>query len=306
MIKKPQISIIIPLLNEQENIESLQKRIHEIMTDRQYEILFVDDGSSDTSWSIIARLARENLAVHGIRFSRNFGYQSALTAGYDAALGDAVITMDSDFQHPPELLPQLIEQWEQGYPIVYAKRLDRKDSWLKKVTANWYYALLTSISSVAIPRHVSDFRLLDRKVVDYIKSCREHHRYLRGLVAWSGFVYTTVNFQQPERAAGTIKNSWTKLITMAVDGLTSFSIVPLRLAAYAGVFVILTGVAMLAFIAIEALFFNGYYPLFKWLVVILYIFMGVQFLLLWLIGEYIGRIYEQQKERPLYIVAEKV
>jgi dolichol-phosphate mannosyltransferase len=229
-----------------------------------------------------------------------------LSAGYDVARGDAVISMDADLQDPPTLLLDMIAVWEDDFDIVYARRVNRDDGFLKKLTARWYYRFLDSVAEVKIPRNVGDFRLIDKKVLTELKRCKEKARYLRGMVAWTGFKHSFVDFIRPNRLSGNTGYTWTKMFRLAFDGLTGFSLFPLKIAAYIGVFVIITGVAMFVGISIDAFIKHVHYPLFKWLVTIIYIFMGVLFLLLWLIGEYIGRIYEQQKDRPLYIIDESI
>jgi dolichol-phosphate mannosyltransferase len=223
-------------------------------------------------------------------------------AGYEQAIGDAVISMDADLQDPPELIPALIKKWEDGSAIVYARRAHREDTYLKKLTAQWYYSFLDATSAVTMPRNVGDFRLIDKKVLEYIKGIKDRSPYLRGLVAWSGYQYSFVDFKRPNRKSGTTGYTWSKMIKLAFDGVANFSLFPLKLAAFIGIFVIVTGIAMFLYISFDALVHAIYYPLFKWLVTIIYIFMGVQFLLLWILGEYVGRIFEQQKERPLYII----
>jgi dolichol-phosphate mannosyltransferase len=308
MNKKKRLSIILPIYNEAKNLhllyESLTKALDKKSKDFIYELIMINDGSLDDSWSIIQTLQQKNSHIMGINFSRNFGYQAALTAGYKHATGDAIITMDSDLQHPPELIDPMIKEWQKGYKIVYARRIDRQDTFLKKITARFYHYLLDSISEIKIPQGVSDFRLLDRQIVDEINQYHEKSRYLRGMIAWMGFDHTFVDFHQPSRQHDETKYTWSKLIKIAFDGIIGFSIIPLKLAAYAGFFVILTGTIMLGIITIDALFFQGQYPLFKWLVTILYIFIGVLFILLWILGEYIGRMYEELKGRPLFIIKE--
>jgi dolichol-phosphate mannosyltransferase len=210
--------------------------------------------------------------------------------------------MDTDLQDPPELIIPMLEKWKQGYQIVYARRIDRKEGFFKRKTAQWYYKFLGYVSDIIIPRNVGDFRLIDKQVLHSIRQCREKSRYLRGMVAWAGFRNTFVDFARPNRTNGATGYSWSKMIRLAFDGLTGFSLFPLKIAAFVGLFVIITGILMFSYITIDAFFFKVNYPLFKWLVTVIYIFMGVQFLLLWIIGEYIGRIFEQQKGRPLYIV----
>ncbi|MBI2775491.1 glycosyltransferase family 2 protein [Candidatus Dependentiae bacterium] len=303
------ISIILPIYNEAENISLIYielSKIFERLDCYNFEIIFVNDGSSDESWNLISKLAESDKRITSINFSRNFGHQMALTAGYDYAHGDAIITMDADLQDPPQLIIEMLKKWDQGFQIVYARRTDRKDSFLKKITAQWYYLLLDKIADVHIPRNVGDFRLIDKKVLTTIRNCREKSRYLRGMVAWSGFRSTYVDFNRSNRHAGKTGYTWAKMIKLAFDGMTGFSLFPLRLAAFIGIFVIATGGAMLLFICCDTFFYGIYYPLFKWLTTIMYIFMGIQFLLMWILGEYIGRIFEQQKGRPLYIIDDVV
>lgn len=304
------LSIIIPVYNEEKNLPVLYTELMRVLSQHlssfRYEILFVNDGSKDGSWQAISEMAQKDASLKALNFSRNFGHQMALTAGYDLAQGDAVITMDADLQDPPALLVELVRAWQQGADIVYARRIDRQDTFLKRLTAKWYYILLDAVSDVRIPRNVGDFRLIDKRVLTELKKCSEKARYLRGMVAWMGFKQAFVDFKRPDRAAGITGYTWTKMITLAFDGMTAFSLFPLKIAAFVGFFVMVTGSLMFAYITLDALINNVRYPLFKWLVTVIYICMGVQFLLLWLIGEYVGRIFEQQKKRPLYIVQERV
>lgn len=303
------VSIIIPVYNEETNIPSIYKELtsilqHEITND--YEIIFVNDGSKDASWYKICQLAQRDKHIKALNFSRNFGHQIALTAGYDIASGEAIITMDADMQDPPSILAQLIAKWKEGADIVYARRIDRQDTFLKRITAQWYYIFLDAVSDVRIPRNVGDFRLIDKCVLHELRKCSEKSRYLRGMVAWMGFKQEYIDFKRPNRASGVTGYTWKKMFTLAFDGMTAFSLFPLKIAAFVGIFVIVTGILMFSYITFDAFINNVRYPLFKWLVTIIYIFMGVQFLLLWLLGEYIGRIFEQQKNRPLYIVQDKI
>ena len=304
------ISFVIPVYNEEENLPVLYKKLKEICDQLQQtynaELLFVNDGSKDNSWQIIKKLSETDSRVKGVLFSRNFGHQMALTAGYDHANGDAVISLDADLQDPPELIQEMIKQWEAGFHIVYARRSSRNDGFFKDLTAFVYYKLLHLVAQVPIPQHVGYFRLLDKSVLTVINQFREQARYLRGMVAWTGFSHTFIDFKRPERIHGTPAYTWSKSIQLAFDGLANFSLFPLRIAAFVGFFVIMTGSLMFAYITFDAFLHGTRYPLFKWLVTVIYIFMGVQFLLMWLLGEYIGRMYDQQKNRPLYIVQEKI
>lgn len=302
------ISLVIPVYNEEKSLPILIPTLLPILqklSAYEFEIILVNDGSADKSWNLITQYVEKYPFVRGINFSRNFGHQAALKAGYDNAIGDAVITMDADLQDTPSLLIDLIAAWQAGNDIVYARRTDRNDTALKKITAHWYYKLLDHIADVTIPRNVGDYRLVDRKVADIIKNSEECSLYLRGFVAWTGFKHTFVDFKRDERVEGVSGYTWSKMFKLAFDGVTSFSLFPLRLAGYAGILVLLSGFAMFVYITIDAVWFHVHYPLFKWLVTIVYMCMGVQFMLLWLIGEYIGRIHVQQKKRPLYIIADK-
>lgn len=305
---KKMVSIIIPVFNESAVLhklyDALQQIIQEIEKKYNYELIFVDDGSKDGSWEILKELALLNNHIKIISFSRNFGHQMALTAGYDSAIGDALITIDADLQDPPSLILSLIDKWEKGFYIVYARRVARKDSYLKKFVAHVYYALLHLVADVSIPRNVGDFRLIDKIVLQSIQSVRETTRYWRGMIAWTGFTHTFVDFERDERAGGSPGYTWKKSFQLGFDGITGFSSFPLKIAAFVGCFVIATGSLMFGYITYDALINNVRYPLFKWLTTTIYIFMGVQFLLMWLIGEYIGRIYTQQKQRPLYLIKE--
>lgn len=303
---KKKISIIVPIYNEEANIALIYSTIIDIVKTISdyytYELILVNDGSNDNSWPIITALAQNDDHVKALNFSRNFGHQMALTAGYDHASGDAIISIDADLQDPPHLILEMIKSWQEGNSIVYARRANRHDSFLKKITALLYYRFLDAVSDVKIPRNVGDYRLIDRKVLEALQECREKARYLRGMVAWTGFKHAFIDFNRPNRHAGETGYTWNKMVKLAFDGLTGFSLFPLKIAAFVGTFVIGTGVAMFGYITLDTILFGIDYPLFKWLVTIIYIFMGLQFILLWLIGEYIGRIHEQQKNRPLYII----
>ncbi|EKE21125.1 MAG: hypothetical protein ACD_7C00348G0010 [uncultured bacterium] len=303
------ISIVIPIYNEEKNIALLYRVLNEVfkkIPQYEIEIIFVNDGSRDNSWKEIVKIAKKDNRIKAIIFSRNFGHQIALTAGYDIACGDAIISMDADMQDPPRVILQMLKKWEKGFEIVYARRINRKDGILKKITAKVYYTLLDNVSEVEMPRNVGDFRLIDKKVLLELKRCREKYRYLRGMVAWIGFKSGFINFKRPNRINGETAYTWKKMIKFAMDGFTGFSMFPLKIASYAGVFVVLTGVLMFLYVSYDFLLNDTPYPLYKWLVIMVYIFIGVQFVLMWLIGEYIGRIHDQQKERPLYIIREKI
>lgn len=305
---KKKLSFVIPVYNEEGCLPLLYDKLKELMDglSERYdsEVVLVNDGSRDSSWVIIKKIAQTDNRIRGVCFTRNFGHQMALTAGYDKAQGDAVISLDADLQDPPALVKEMVAKWEEGARIVYARRSSRNDGFLKNITAFFYYKLLHAVADVPIPQHVGDFRLIDRVVLECIKECREQARYLRGMVAWTGYSHAFVDFKRPERISGTPAYTWRKSLQLAFDGLANFSLFPLRIAAFMGAVVVFSGTLMFLYISYDAFVFGTRYPLFKWLVTILYIFMGVQFFLMWLLGEYIGRIYEQQKNRPLYLVKE--
>ncbi len=241
------ISIIIPAYYEQDNIEPIYCKITEQFAyhpDRYtYEIIFIDDGSKDQTWKRIVQITDRDARMRGIKFSRNFGHQMALTAGYDIARGDAIISMDADLQDHHELLISMICARQQGAHIVYARRVQRKDGFLKRITAGWYYYLLSTVSDLHIPRHVGDFRLIDHKVLTTLIQCREKARYLRGMVAWTGFTSTYIEFERPNRHAGVTGYTWKKMIKPASDGLISFSTFSLKFIGYCGVVILgITGV----------------------------------------------------------------
>jgi len=221
--------------------KELKKVLLTFSENYNHEIIMINDGSKDSSWEIIIKMIQNDNYIIGVSFSRNFGYQAALTAGYEYCHGDAIITMDSDLQHPPHLIESMIQQWEKGSKIVYARRLDRNDTFLKKFTARAYHFILDLVSEVKIPEGISDFRLLDRQVVDEINHYHEKSRYLRGIIAWTGFKHTFVDFHQPSRKNAVTKYTWSKMLKLAFDGVTGFSLFPLKLAAFIGIFVIFTG-----------------------------------------------------------------
>lgn len=303
---KKLISLVIPIFNEEQNLlflyEALKPILQSINSTYDYEIVLIDDGSKDRSWEIMQDLAFQNNFIKIISFSRNFGHQMALAAGYDAARGDAIITMDADMQDPVTLITNMIAEWERGFYIVYARRITRKDDLVKKFVANVYYRILALIADVQIPRNVGDFRLIDRKVLQVLEGINSSTYYWRGMVAWTGYAHTFVDFKRNERLNGSSGYTWKKSLKLGLDGITSFSSFPLEIAAYVGIFVIATGALMLGYITYDALIHSTRYPLFKWLVTIVYIFMGVQFVLMWFVGEYIGRIYKQQKQWPRYVI----
>ena len=306
MSEKPRLSVVIPVFNEAENLLPLYARLTKVLKN-SYEIIFIDDGSTDNSLLAITALHQRDNKVKAVGFSRNFGHMAALSAGLDMAKGDAVITLDADLQHPPELIPELVKQWETGAEVVNTIRKESKGAGpFKGLTAGLFYWLINRIARINLPAGSADYRLLDRKVVDTLKNVRERSRFLRGLISWIGFKQTFVEYTAEARTAGKSKYSFGKMFAFALDGITSFSAAPLRLATYLGLVV-----AGLSFLYI---LYAVYIRLFTsraiegWtsvLVTVLFI-GGIQLIFLGVIGEYLSRVFEEAKQRPLYIISRQI
>ena len=306
-MKKPTFTVIAPIYNELENIPELYPRIRDVMdqTGEPWELILVDDGSSDGSTEVIRKLAENDSRVRPVIFARNFGHQIAVTAGVDYSRGDAVVIIDADLQDPPEVILDLIAKWREGFEVVYAVREEREgETWFKKTTAALFYRLIHAITNVNIPLDTGDFRLMDQKVVAVMKQMREKHRFLRGMSAWVGFKQVGVNYKRKPRHAGTSKYPLKKMIQFALNAITSFSYFPLQLATYIGF--IAAGLSVLAIpIIIILRLTTGTALLGQATTLVMVLFLGgVQLISLGIIGEYIGRIYDESKNRPLYIVAE--
>ncbi|WP_132461502.1 glycosyltransferase family 2 protein [Rhodovulum marinum] len=302
-------SFIIPFMNEEDVLEALLVRMTHLMSalDGACEVVFVDDGSSDSGAAIIASAARRDPRMKLIRLSRNFGHQIAVTAGLNRVCGRAVIIMDADLQDPPEVVHDLVAQWKDGYEIVHAQRRAREgETRFKKMSAQLYYRLLSALSSVDIPRNVGDFRLVDAKVVEAIRSMPERDRYLRGMFAWVGFRQTIVQFDRPQRFAGETKYPIKKMIRLAMDGVVGFSDAPLRLALWLGAFVSLGAMFYGIYIVIIALFTGGLVAGWASTIVVLSFLSGINLLISGVIGLYVGRIHNESKERPLYFISESI
>ncbi len=302
-------SYIIPAFNEEENVKLIYERLLNLVSkyDADYEIIFVDDGSRDKTKEVLKKLASKNSNLKIIILNRNFGHQAALTAGLKYAKGDAIISMDCDLQDPPEIIEKMIEEWKNGSDVVYARRTNyRDDNFVKKYASKIYYKILTRISDISIPQNVGDFRLISKAVLNEINNMPEKSRYLRGMVAWTGFKHSFVNYHRPDRLAGKSGYSFKKLITLAVNGFLDFSFLPLRIGLALGIISIITGTFLLSYQIYDAVINGAYYHLYKWLSVAMFIFMGFMFMLLWIIGEYIGKIYNEVRSRPIYIVGETV
>lgn len=304
-----QYSVIVPMYNEEEVIATTFSRLKEVMdgTDELYELIFVNDGSRDASAQIVSDLADQHKEVVLIDFSRNFGHQVAITAGMDYARGQAIIIIDADLQDPPEVMLQMIDKWKEGYEVVYGKRIKRKgETWFKKTTAKVFYRLLNTLTNVDIPTDTGDFRLIDRKVCDVLKGLKEKNRFVRGLISWIGFKQTSVEFVREERFAGETKYPLKRMIKFAMDGITSFSYKPLRIATYIGFAISSFSFIYLLIVLYQRLFTDSTTVGWSSIVAINLFFNGIILILLGVIGEYIGRIYEESKGRPLYIVKDIV
>lgn len=302
------ISVIIPTYNEEKNIAPVVKRMTQVLKSYRYELLFVDDGSGDATVPEIKKAIKKNPAIKLISFYRNFGHQMALSAGYQAVQGDCVITMDADLQDPPETIPAMIKEWEKGSLIVYAKREARDgDGPFKSLTASFFYRFMNLLSDTPIPVEVGDFRLIDRQVVDYLNSLPEQALFLRGLVAWGGHPAAYVYFKRGKRFAGKTHYPFSKMLNFALEGITSFSIKPLRLATYLGFFAAVIGFlgilyAVLGKIFLPSHWVTGWTALFVGIMFI----GGVQLITIGIIGEYIAKIYKEVQRRPRFLIKEKV
>ncbi|MFA9289260.1 MAG: glycosyltransferase family 2 protein [Weeksellaceae bacterium] len=307
-MKKTLLSVIIPVYNEEHNINPLIERLLPIISPYDYELIFVNDGSKDHSAETIKAHADKNKDIKLITFNRNFGHQMALVAGYRFAKGDCVITMDADLQDPPEIIPQMIAEWEKGAKIVYAKRAKREvDSWFKRQTAQGFYEFINFLSDRPIPQNVGDYRLIDREVVDFLNTLPEHSPFLRGLVAWTGYPESYVYFDRAKRHSGKTNYSLPKMMNFALDGITSLSPKPLRLASYMGFVTASFGFLGILYAIIGKLLLpipwvTGWTGLF----VAIMFFGGVQLIAIGIIGEYLGKIYIETLNRPHFLIKEKI
>lgn len=299
------ISIVTPVYNEEDNVVFFHEEITKVMktTGMDYELIYVNDGSKDRTDELIRELAEKDSHVRAITFARNFGHQTAITCGMDFARGDAVITMDGDMQHPPELIPLLLEKWKDGYDIVQTIRTSTEDSgFIKKITSAGYYKVINSISKTPVTPGGSDFRLMNRKSLDVFLRFREHARFIRGIVGGLGFKQTTVKFEAPARHAGVSKFSMHKMLHFAMDGILTNSTMPLRAAFYAGVVSGVIGILLILHVLYSYLIGNTV-PGWATMTILIAFFGSANLVGLGIIGEYIGRIYEETKDRPLYWIS---
>jgi glycosyltransferase involved in cell wall biosynthesis len=304
---KPVFTIIAPIFNEIACLDELHHRVTDVMdsTGEIWELVLVDDGSTDGSTDVIRDLGKKDHRVRPVIFARNFGHQIAVTAGLDYSRGDAVIIIDADLQDPPEVILDLIQKWREGYEVVYAQRSEREgETWFKLVTASLFYKIIYRITDVKIPLNTGDFRLLDRKVVDVMNSMRERHRFLRGMSAWVGFKSVGVSYKRASRFAGKTKYPFKKMLKLALTAVTSFSYMPLQLAMWIGF--ISAGLSILAIPVVIIMRLIGSQFFFGQATTLLAVLFlgGVQLICIGIVGEYIGRIYDEVKGRPLYITSE--
>ncbi len=297
------ISVVVPVFNEMKNIPVLYTELIKVLKNFEYEIIFVNDGSEDLSEKTIKLLNTKDKRVKLINLSRNFGHQVAITCGLDFSTGDAAIIIDADLQDPPKVIPRMIEKWQQGYDVVYGVRKERKgENFFKISTAGLFYRLINLLSGTKIPQNVGDFRLVSKKVVDVLRNTREYQRFMRGMVSWIGFSQTGIEFNRAKRFSGKSKYSTVSMIRLAVDGLLSFSFFPLRIASLLGI--------ITAFGAIVFIFYTIYLKTYGSTVkgwsstIVIILFLGsIQLIAIGIIGEYLGRIYEEVKRRPLYVIS---
>ena len=304
-MQPPKVSVVIPVYNEEVNLPELYRRLKAVFEDIlkvSYEIIFVDDGSKDGSWRLIEQLNNENPSCRGIRFSKNFGHHIAITAGVDYAQGDAVVMMDADLQDPPEEIPKLYQKYLEGFDIVYAIRAVRKDSVMKKLCSRIFHFFFRALTKVDINPDSGIFRIMSKRAADTLRLCRERSRLIVGLVNWTGFSRVGVPTERHARNAGVTKYSFCKSLRLAADGITSFSYFPLRFAVYLGVVVALLSLLLGIYMAIKKIFFGIPVPGYTSIIVTI-LFMGsIQLLVTGLVGEYIGHIYNEVQNRPLYVV----
>ena len=301
------ISVVVPMYYEEEVAKECYTRLKDVLEkieNYNYEIIFVNDGSKDKTLEILKKIAKENKNVKIISFSRNFGHQCAVTAGLRYVTGDAIVIIDADLQDPPELIPEMIKLWEEGNEVIYGKRKSREgESRFKLLTASMFYKTLNALSDVEIPKDTGDFRLVDRKVVEVINSLPEHNKFLRGLFSWVGFKQKAYEYERKERYAGKTKYPLKKMLKLAQDGIFSFSIKPLKIVGAMGILSVIISIILFVYAVLSYAFdWNNLVPGWTSLMVTMTFIGGMILISLWMIGEYIGRIYDETKRRPEYII----
>ena len=299
------ISVVVPVYNEEEVLPAFHKRTSAVLDSMSIaaEVVYVNDGSDDNTLAVLKDLRERDSRVAIVELSRNFGKEIALTAGLDHAKGSAVIVIDADLQDPPELMPTLVKDWQDGFDVVYAKRSTREgETFLKKATAHAFYRLISRVSRVEMPEDVGDFRLLSRQTVDSLKQLREQHRFMKGLFAWIGYSQKAVLYQREPRFAGRSKWNYWRLWNFAIEGITSYTIAPLKVATYVGIAIALLGFAYAGVIVYRTLMYGNPVAGYPSLIVLILFLGGVQLITLGMIGEYLGRVFDETKRRPLYFV----
>ncbi len=299
------ISVVVPAYNEQQVLPEFERRLSAVMesVDLRHEIILVNDGSTDNTLDVMRGLKVGNKSIAILNLSRNFGKEIAMTAGIDHAKGDAIVVIDADLQDSPELIPEMVRLWKEGYDVVYAKRTSRKgETFLKKLTANLFYRLMQRVSHVKMPRNTGDFRLLSRRATDALKELREHHRFMKGLFAWIGYRQKEVEYVRDARYAGETKWNYWRLWNFALEGVTSFTTVPLKLATYVGFSVAVASLGFGVHIILNTLLFGNPVKGYPSLMVVISFLGGIQLMFIGVIGEYIGRMFDETKGRPLYFV----
>lgn len=299
------ISVVVPAYNEQDVLVEFHRRLSSVIdaSKGNWEVVYINDGSRDDTLNVMRRIRSADSRVSIIDLSRNYGKETAMTAGIDHALGDAVVVIDADLQDPPEVIPQLIEEWKNGFDVVYARRVTRDgESWVKKATAFAFYRLIQRVSRVDIPQDTGDFRLLSRRAVDALKQLREHHRFMKGLFAWIGFPQKAVPYRRDARFAGETKWNYWKLWNFALEGFTSFTIAPLKVATYVGISVGLVSFFYAAWIIYKTIVFGEPVRGYPSLMAVLLFLGGVQLFSIGIVGEYLGRVFNESKRRPLYFI----
>lgn len=308
-MQPPVLSLVLPIYNEEAVIPELHARLQQFLPrlGLETEVVFVDDGSRDRSLELLRAIAANEPRYRVLSFARNFGHQAAITAGLDQARGEAIVVMDADLQDPPEVVLEMVARWREGFDVVYGKRRSREgETWLKLLTAKWFYRLFAAMIPIEVPLDTGDFRLMSRRIVTVLRELRETHRFVRGLVAWLGFKQTAVLYDRPARFAGETKFPLRKMVRFAIDGITSFSILPLRFATYLGILISIVSVGVASWAMLAHFVFHATVPGWTTVIVLVSLLAAVQLIMTGILGEYIGRIYEQVKKRPLYVVAERL
>jgi len=305
------ISVIVPMYYEEEVVLETYTRLTKVLQslkEYEYEIVFVDDGSQDKTLQILEKIALQNGNVKVISFSRNFGHQAAVTCGLKYVTGDAIVIIDADLQDPPELIPEMVKLWEQGNEVIYGKRKARKgESKFKILSASMFYSTLSKLSEIEIPKNTGDFRLVDKKVVDVINSLPEHNKFLRGLFSWTGFKQIPYEYEREERFAGRTKYPLKKMLKLASDGIISFSTKPLKLVGELGILSLIMSVAIVIYALISYVFkLNHLAAGWTSIMIVVTFFSGVQLLSIWIMSEYVARIYDETRNRPQYIINKKI